>query len=392
MRGLNSCMMRKADIERYCRALIVADHVMVDTADEAEVILVWTCAFRQDFRDASADVVRNYHDQYPDKRVIATGCLPDIDPEYLAHRFKGTVIPWRKAEQGLSTLFDVGGLGNRLLAEAPLPISLKEYQETHPEVKTTHCDQFIKLFISEGCPFNCTYCAEIRAFPKFQSFPMDRIVADCLRVVRHTGNIHVVLHGDCLGEYGRDFPDGKPTFSQLLAKLRLAIPDIRIGLRNMHPASLLASWRMVSNYLMDGTIFLLETPIQSANDRVLGMMARGYTKDQIDLIFKDLSITNFSELETHVIAGFPSETPTEFQETVEFLLRWQPKYVLVSGFMAAPGSVAAQMAAQVPPKEIRRRVLSACEQLEAAGIIVNHDSCDLCKKRFEHPLVDGLFV
>ena len=385
-RSLNSCAMRKADIARYKRALTDAGHRITETLADSDVICVWTCAFRQDFRDNSLKVLRDM--QATGKQVIACGCLPEIDPHRLFADFRGECLNWKSQERDMMRLFGVElKAAPRPLVEKALDLPLEEYQAKHPETKTMHCDQFIKLFISEGCPFQCTYCAEILAFPEHKSFPMDQIVSRCREAVDRYGGKHVVLHGDCVGAYGEDI--GR-SFSELLDTLIQEIPDILLGIRNLHPVHFRDNLDSIAGHIQDGRIFLLETPIQSASDRVLHKMGRFYTKADLIRLFDTLKRLRFSEWETHLIAGFPTETREEFQESVDLVCAYRPKYVLVSGFMPAPAIPAAAFHPQIEEHEKRSRTLEAYERIKAEGIICNYDMCELSKNRFDKPLIDQI--
>ncbi len=83
IKGLNACVMRKQKIVQYEDYLIANGHKIVPSPEDGNVILVWTCAFRSDHRDASVDKIQEYLTTYNDVKIVVTGCLPDISPELL---------------------------------------------------------------------------------------------------------------------------------------------------------------------------------------------------------------------------------------------------------------------------------------------------------------------
>lgn len=372
-RSINSCAMRKTDVGKYKNALLEAGHEIVGTPEESDVILVWTCAFRSDFRAHSVNALNEYQKEFG-KRVIACGCLPSIDMEAMREGFKGEYFEWINEAQAMKDLFGVDlDEAQRPLVEKALDVPIEEFKKDNPQIKTTHCDQFIKLFISEGCTFSCTYCAELLAFPEYRSFPLKKLVAKCKQAVEE-GNIYkVVLHGDLLGEYGKDIGS---SFPELVNMLKTEIPGIELGIRNLHPVHFLEYQDYFAGWLKDGTIFLLETPIQSASDLVLKSMARNYTKADLVKLFDGIKEAGFSEVETHIIAGFPGETEEQFQETVDFICQYKPKYVLISGFMETAKIPASKFAGKVDAEVKRKRVLDAHRQINEKGIICNYDFCD----------------
>ena len=389
-RGLNSCVMRKADIARYKEAVKGAGHQVVDDPDKSDALVVWTCAFRQDFHDSSIRILKEYEDKYRNKgkRIVACGCLPSIDPVALKANFLGEVTEWKNEAEDMRRLFGANvNSVPRPVVERALSAPIDVFNARNPDIKTMHFDQFIKLFVSEGCPMHCTYCAEVMAFPSYKSFPIEDLVRKCRRAVEEGGQRRVALFADCVGNYGADTGS---SLTELLDALVADIEGIEIAIKNLHPLHWHDHLDSIKGHIESGNIFLIQSPIQSANDRILGLMQRQHSQKLIRRLFGVMAGYPSVELETDVIAGFPSETESEFQETVDFVCEYHPKYVLLSGLMPVPGMPAAEFPDQVDFAETRRRVLSAFEQLSERGIICNYDMCDLAQKRFARPLIDQL--
>ncbi|MFC1885943.1 radical SAM protein [Thermodesulfobacteriota bacterium] len=387
IRDMNSCVMRKTDIARYKISFRAAGHEVVTKLGDSDTVLVWTCAFRSDFRDYSLKALNLYQEDSK-KRVIACGCLPSIDFELFTKSFPGEYFEWKNEKKAFKELFDIDlKHALRPVVEKALPVSIEEFKKKNPEVKTTYCDQFVKLFISEGCPFKCTYCAERLAFPKYNSFPLQKIIAKCKETVENTGITNVVLYGDCVGEYGKDIGTTLPLLAQELIE---SIKGVKIGIKNLHPVHYIEYIDFFIQYLEEKKMFLLETPIQSASDAVLNLMGRLYTKRDLIKIFDSFRNADFTEIETHIIAGFPQETREQFNETVDFICEYKPKWVLLSGFMESPGMKARKLRGQIDPEEKRGRVLSAYERINKEGVICNYDLCDYSQESFSYPFIDEL--
>ena len=97
-----------------------------------------------------------------------------------------------------------------------------------------------------------------------------------------------------------------------------------------------------------------------------------------------------TEIETHIIAGFPSETWEEWQQTVDFICEYKPKYILGSGFLPVSGIPASALPDQITFKEKRRRILDGVERMEDAGVICNHDMGTINTDRRNTVLIDQL--
>ena len=259
--------MRKNKLQQYREFILDRGHRLVETPGEADLTLVWTCGFRADFRDASLQALERIL-ATTTGRVLITGCLADICPERLPRNPRCQVMPWR---DDVSTLEAVFGEGPALTGYDPVFVEEKLCDDTarcrleHPDADYTFHDQFIKLVISEGCLFNCTYCSEKLAFPPFTSFPKERLVRAAREITARTGVYDIMLLADSLGQYGQDSGE---TFPGLLTALCAIDPRIGLALNNLNPASLVEHLDFLAGLIRNNRIRHLNLPIQSASDKV----------------------------------------------------------------------------------------------------------------------------
>ena len=167
IKGLNSCTMRKQKLQQYQDFLANNGHEIVNDPHNCDKILVWTCAFREDVRDNSISEINKYQREY-DAEVIVGGCLPDIDADLLKKNFNGQVISWRDDKTKMENIFGNDGKSfdlSTIFAEKNICDDTEKFRKENPDKDATFHDQFIKLVISEGCNYNCSYCSEKRAFP-----------------------------------------------------------------------------------------------------------------------------------------------------------------------------------------------------------------------------------
>lgn len=384
LRGLNGCVMRRQKMKQYWQFLIANGHEIASNIENSDVCLIWTCAFRGDFLNNSLAVIDDYQNNYKGEIVVA-GCLPDIAPDMLKEHFHGFVINWRDDVNKLAEFFGdkakSAGEFKPIFIEAKLCDDAEKYRKGNLDKDATFHDQFIKLVISEGCNFSCAYCSERLAFPPFRSFPEDELVEACRRMVEQTGDYNVILLADSLGQYGSDIGSSLPN---LIRKLRAIHPEIKIALNNLNPASFIQYFDEMTAFVKEGAIRHLNLPIQSASPRILKLMNRSYTRDDIDKIFDWLDNAGFTEFDTHVIVGFPGEMEEDVEETIQFIIRHKPKYVLASKYLEVPGMAAAsRLPDKVDKKTKLRRLRRFAEAMEKAGIICNSEEGDIIKTRFQ---------
>lgn len=381
IKGLNSCAMRKQKLHQYKDYFVANGHLVVSSPREADYILLWSCAFRTDVRDNSVNETIRYGQEY-EAKIILAGCLPDIEPNTAGSLPVEVIVPW-KHEEILEKIF-----GNQkplksfdvTFGEKAICIDAAKFRKEFPEKDVTFHDQFIKLVVSEGCQFNCAYCSEKLTFPSYHSFPLKDLAAVCKAMVEETGRKEIILLADSLGNYGVDI--GR-SFPELLTTLAGVAPGLKFALNNLNPASFIEYWEQITDAIQRGLITHLNLPIQSASNKVLTLMNRSYQKEDITRIFSFLNEVNFTEFDTHVIAGFPGETDTDFDETIDFLLRYRPKYVLGSAFMESPGMSAASFSDKVEIETVKLRLSKLSEQMARVGIIVNTNESELSAERFK---------
>jgi len=376
IKGLNSCPMRRQNLHQYRAYIRAVGRTIVEDPSIADTIILWSCAFRGDVRDNSLSEIKRYKRDFK-ARIIIAGCLPDIDPELLKNAFDGEIIPWRDDSERLQEIFGTDynpDVFREVFAESNLCDDTAEYRRQNPESDATFHDQFLKLLVSEGCRFNCSYCSEKLAFPPYRSYPADDLVKACRRMVEQTSKREVILIADSLGDYGCDIGTNLPS---LIQNLTTNLPGVKFALGNLNPASFLGFFEEMEELLRNGHIRHLNLPIQSASNRLLTLMKRTYTKAEIGKIFGMLNSIGFTEFDTHLIIGFPSESDTDFEETMSFILHHRPKYVLASSYMESPRMNSAEIPDKVPVDVMRTRIRTFEERMQRAAILYNTDDSEL---------------
>lgn len=381
--GLNSCGMRNVRLFAYKYFLLCNGHKIVDIPKEADVILIWTCGFRSDMRDNSISEIKRCIEEY-NSEVVVAGCLPDIDRDYLNSYFNGRVIPWLDDETLMEEFF---GAPRMKLADVPLVLYKEQqyedevqFRKKNPHADVPYIGRYIQVYIAEGCPWECSYCSERLAFPPFKSYPEDDIIKTVCNEIERSGKKKVVLLADSVGDYGTDTESSLP---KLIYRLVETVPGIKIAIQNLNPYHFLKFYDDIIQFIKMGIIIHFQIPYQSANDRILKLMARPYTKSDLEKVFSALYELDFKEIDSHIIVGFPGETDKEFQESVEFAIKYHIKYMLINGFMEALGMPAGNLPDKIDTKTKLKRLQYAEKRLRERGIIANSDYSSIAGERFQ---------
>ena len=388
LKGLYSCALRRQKFHQYKDFLEANNHNIVNKPYDADVILVWTCAFRADVRDYCISELRRYQSDYG-AQVIAAGCLPDIAPVILQENFRGIVLPWKKDEMMMEEFFGSSGMAfdnaDIVFSEKHLCDDVAVYKQENPDKDAIFHDQFLKLVVCEGCNYKCAYCSERLAFPPFRSFDAELLYERLNKMVQETGKYEVVLLGDCLGDWGSDIDS---SFPELIEKLRSIDERITFALNNYNLADFIKHYDLMEGFLRNGYFSHLNFPIQSASDRILELMQRPYTRADLERVFGLIKEIDFREFDTHIIIGFPGEREEDLEQTIDFMLQYRPKYVLASTYMEMPQMDSAKISEKVQPDVKTERMKRFTEEVTNAGIICNSDEGDLIQSRFERLAVD----
>ncbi len=372
LKGLNSCTMRRKNVQHYGVFLEKNGHQIVNDPIQADRILFWTCGFRQDVADASLDTLEYFENNRPGS-VVALGCLPGILREKISERFSGTIIPWRDEPRMLEELFGRKGFSftrcEPVFAEHAICSDIETYRHEHPQENVTFHDQFAKLVISEGCPFDCAYCTERLAFPPYRSITLEKIQEATRQLVKAEQK-RIALTADCLGAYGQDFGYSLPVLIRSLHNLE---GEMVFALNNLHPIHFLQFREEFEEFIQKGWIEHINLPIQSASDQVLAKMERGYTRVELEEMKDTLNRLGFTAFDTHVIVGFPGETEEDFDQTISFILNLHPRYILLSRYYESPAAQSALLLEKVPLEVVKKRIERGYKQFVQEGIICNYE-------------------
>jgi len=230
----------------------------------------------------------------------------------------------------------------------------------------THAHGRVSAFINIlfGCNRRCAYCVVPDVRGSEWSRPAIEIVAEA-RDLAARGAREITLLGQSIMAYGRQGPvwDGAPPsprgYAEPLPRLLEALADLpgllRLRFTSSHPGGCSAELARAMAEL-PAVCEHLHLPVQSGSDRVLALMGRGYTADDYRAAVRRLrAAVPALVLSTDVIAGFPTETPADFDATRALLEEIGFDNVYIFQYNPRPGTRAAEWPDDVSPGEKLRR-------------------------------------
>jgi len=343
------CQMNVADSEVMAGVLERAGMVLVTRPDDADAIVVNTCAIRE----------------HAEQRVI--GRLGDF--ARLKKRRPGLVVGVAgcMAQHLRKRLLDdthfldlvVGPDGYRHLPELLLRAAGEPVAHVRLDRDETYGDLEPKreggvrawVTVQRGCDKFCTYCVVPYTRGRERSLPM----ADLLRQVEHAvaaGYREIVFLGQTVNSYR----DGDRDFADLLRATDAIDGVLRIRYTSPHPSDM--TDRVIAAMAECGKVApQVHLPIQSASDRILTAMNRTYDMARYrDVVARLRAAIPGLALSTDVIVGFPGETDDDFRATVDYMSEVRYDSAFLFKYSARPDTRAWRWPETVDEDEKGRRL------------------------------------
>ena len=354
------CPKNQVDSEVMAAALAGRGFTIAPSPDDADIILVNTCAFILPAKEESIDeILRMAELKKAGKcsRLVVTGCLPQRYGKSLARE-----IPEVDIFLGTGELPSIAGRLEKLMQDSPPPSRSVVGQPTflmnagHSRLLSTpFYSAYLK--IAEGCSNWCSYCVIPAIRGKARSRQVDDILKEAERLAAG-GVREVIITAQDTTAYGRDLK-GKPSLAVVLRELA-GIKELRwIRLLYTYPANLtkeiletVAKEENICNYL--------DIPIQHVDDDILkAMHRRGGSRIIKESVAAARSIITEVALRTSLIVGFPGETRAGFNRLLSFVQETRFDHLGVFEYSREEETPAASFPAQVTgrTKKNRRRLV-----------------------------------
>lgn len=325
------CRLNQSEIEKLAGQFRAGGHEIVESADEADLVVVNTCAVTgaaaSDSRQKIRQAARSGH-----ARIAVTGCWSTLDAAGAAAlpRVEWVVSNAEKDHLLSAVLGEEYDL--EPLVRQPLPGAHKRTRA------------FIK--VQDGCDNHCTFCVTRLARGAGRSVPLVDVLDD-VRAALAGGTHEIVLSGVHLGSWGQDFNPAM-RLTDLVRGLLDAGGFQRLRLSSLEPWDLDAAF---FDLWQDARMCRhLHLPLQSGSAGTLRRMARKTTPGEFSALLAqaraadaDMAIT------TDLIVGFPGETDAEFEESLAFVRECAFAGGHVFTFSPRPGTAAARLPGAVPP-------------------------------------------
>ncbi len=347
------CQMNVHDSERLSGSLESAGYVRAAAGEEADVVVINTCAVRENAADklyGNLGQLAAVKAGRPGMQIAVGGCLAQKDRAGILDR-----APWVDVVFGTHNLDALPVLLERARHNERAEVEIAESLQVFPSTLPTRRESVYAgwVSISVGCNNTCTFCI----VPHLRGKERDRRPGEILAEVQalvDQGAVEVTLLGQNVNSYGVEFGD-RGAFAKLLRAAGAIKGLERLRFTSPHPAAFTDD--VIAAMAETPTVMpQLHMPLQSGSDRVLRAMRRSYRSerflgilDRVRAAMPDASIT------TDIIVGFPGETEEDFAETLRVVEASRFSSAFTFQYSPRPGTPAADLPDQLPKHVVQER-------------------------------------
>jgi tRNA-2-methylthio-N6-dimethylallyladenosine synthase len=344
------CQMNIADTELLVGLLKPHGYEPTQKAEQADVILLNTCAIREHAEERVlkrlSELVR-HKSRKSGVLLGVTGCMAQHHREQLLDK-----APYLDLILGPDAYRTLPNLLAQEAQDEPLVAVRLDRDETYEDITPVRAEG-IRAWVTvmRGCDKFCTFCIVPYVRGRERSVPLKPLLGQ-VRELAEQGYKEVVYLGQTVNAYR----DGEFDFADLLKHTAKIGGIERIRFTSPHPSDIsermieaMATLPKVSPYL--------HLPVQSASNRVLERMERGYTVEQYTNLVSRLrrAIPGLA-LSTDIIAGFPGEDADDFRATCDFLESIRYDFAFMFKYSAREGTKACKWGDTVAEDEKGRRL------------------------------------
>lgn len=379
------CDKNRVDTEKMLSRLVGGGHMLVGSEEEADVIIVNTCAFIDKAKEESIDEILSAiaaKNAGKGKKVIVTGCLAQRYADTLKEEFPevDAILGIADYDAILKTIEDVEE-GEKVLNCANLDAFYSDRVLTTPY-------HYAYLKIADGCSNHCTYCAIPSIRGKYRSEKLEDLIREAKKL-SDDGVKELILVAQDVTRYGTDF-DGKPHLIELLDRLS-ELDFTWIRLLYLYPE--MVDDKLIEYVKNNNKIAkYMDIPLQHVDDDVLKRMNRRTNEKSIRELIAKLKNAGIA-VRTTFICGFPGETQEQFEKLEKFVKEVKFDYAGFFAYSREEGTPADKLDGHLDEsvKEERANKLRAIQEkiiksrnkeLVGSKIKVIYDDIDYDRQKF----------
>lgn len=366
------CSKNLVDAEQMLGILEENGFEIVVDEEDADVMIVNTCAFIDDAKQESINCILEHakHKENDKNRIlVVTGCMSQRYKEELLHE-----LPEVDIAIGTNEYHKIAEILNNYENDKTKLYCSDNYADCSSLNRVVTTPPYLAyLKIAEGCDNHCTYCVIPSIRGKYRSRSIEDIVAEARTLVEGGAKELIIIAQDTT-RYGIDLY-GEYKLPDLLNELCKIEGAKWIRIHYCYPElitdeliDVMASQEKICKYM--------DIPIQHCNDKILKLMGRRTNKTElVSLIQKLRARIPEIIIRTTLIVGFPTETEEQFSELRDFVCDMEFDRLGVFAYSCEEGTPAARLQGQIDDEDKRvRQELIMVDQVEVSERL-NRQKC-----------------
>jgi tRNA-2-methylthio-N6-dimethylallyladenosine synthase len=361
------CQMNVADSELVGGILASEGYVLTGEMGEADVILVNTCAVRDNAEQrihGRLGLFQSEKAKRPEIIVGVLGCMAErLRKDLIEEKKIVDLVVGPDEYRRLPALLARAAEGEKGIA---VRLSRVETYEDIEPLRTDGVSAWISVM--RGCDKFCTFCVVPFTRGRERSRPLAGIVEE-VRLLTARGFREITL----LGQNVNSYRDGDSDFADLMRSVAAVDAHARIRFTTSHPQDM--SEKLIDTIAAhDNLCKYIHLPVQSGSDRILGLMNRSYTVDHyLRLVDRIRRAMPGVSLTTDIISGFPTETLDDHRMTVDLMRAVGYDGAYTFKYSPRERTPAWDMPDDVPEEEKGRRVYEIAQMQQGISHEKNLD-------------------
>lgn len=354
------CQMNVNDSEVMLSILHDAGYVRTMDMNDADIILVNTCAIRDNAEQRIHGRLEQFRLQKQRRGNVivgVTGCMAERLKDKLLDNHIVDLVAGPDAYRDLPRMIEA------TTPDSPQINVLLSHEETYADIIPERMDRNgVSAYISimRGCNNVCSYCVVPYTRGAERSRDPRTIIREAEDIVAK-GYREVCLLGQNVDSYLWEDPetaDRNMNFAQLLEAVAKVSPDLRVRFSTSHPKDI--SDEVIYTMAMYNNICRhIHLPVQSGSNAMLEKMRRKYTREwYLERVQKIRSVIPDCGITTDVIAGFCGETEEDHRDTLSLMEKVGFDSAFMFQYSERPGTLAARKYKDDVPEEVKTRRLN----------------------------------
>jgi len=371
------CAMNFSDSEIVASVLIDEGFETTKVMEEADVIMVNTCAIRDNAEvrvRGRLNIFRKAKRNKPDTVIGVMGCMAErLKTKLLEEEKLVDIVVGPDSYRDLPNLVRVAESGQKAVNV------LLSREETYADINPVRLGgNGVSAFVSitRGCDNMCSFCVVPFTRGRERSRDPESIVSECTQLFAN-GYKEVTLLGQNVDSYlwgggglkkdiiARGDLTGTVSFAELMIMVAKINPDLRVRFSTSHPKDMhddvmyaMAEYENICSYI--------HLPVQSGSTRLLELMNRGYSREwYFERMAKIKEIVPDCGLSTDIITGFCTETEEDHQDTLSLMEKVGYDFAYMFKYSERPGTAAAKKMEDDIPEEIKQRRLAEVIEIQS---------------------------